>query len=218
MPPEERPSAPDVWTWLGEIAIAAAIFVVVVFLLGYYFQVGYGWYGAIIERLYDFWASIRTVIMVVVVLVSIGLVGFMVVIYRRFYTLKMKLPLLISGVKGITAAKPAAAEKEIANEWEEVKKLGGSENPSDWNMAVLRADSLLDEVLQYLGHEGTTVRERLDKVDPTMVPSIDRLSSVHRLRNIIAHDPTIPHTKETLAQALRSYEQGFRELGVLKEG
>lgn len=217
MPPEEH-KAPEVWDWLMEIAVAVTVFLIVLGLLGFYILLGYDWYRAILEWLYGLWESVRTVMMAITILISIGLAGFIVVIFRRFIALSPTLPVMVrGGAKGITAVKTVPVAKEVSDEWQEVRKLLDSHNSSDWSMAVIRADALLDDALQYLGHEGETVKERLDKADPTMVPSLERLYSAHRIRNTIAHDPTIQFGKETLVNALRSYEQGLKELGVLRE-
>lgn len=217
MPPEER-RTPEAWDWLMEVAVATVIFLIALALLGYYLLWGYDWYQTILERLYALWELIRPVMMVIALLVSIGLLGFIVVIFRRFVALSPRLPLVIIRAKGAAlVAKAIPLEKEVSNEWQEVMKLMDSQNSSDWNMSVLRADALLDDALQFLGHEGKTVRERLERVDPTMVSSLDRVLSSHRLRNVIAHDPTVQYSRETIIQALRSYEQGLKELGVLRE-
>jgi hypothetical protein len=218
MPPEER-RAPEVWDWLMEVGVATLVFLIGLALLGYYILWWYDWYQTILERLYSFWEIIRPVIMVVSILVSIGLFGCIIVIFRRFVALSPRLPLVISRAKGLAApiAKAIPLEKEVGNEWQEVMKLFDSQNSSDWSMAVLRADALLDDTLEYLKYEGKNLAERLDRVDPTEVASLERVFSAHRLRNVIAHDPTVQYSKETILQGLRSYEQMLRELGVLKE-
>jgi hypothetical protein len=129
------------------------------------------------------------------------------------------MPVVISRAKGLAApiAKVIPLEKEVGNEWQEVMKLADSQNSSDWSMAVLRADALLDDTLEYLKYEGKNLAERMDRVDPTMVPSLERVFSAHRLRNVIAHDPTVQYSKATIIQALGSYEAVLKELGVLKE-
>lgn len=230
MPPEEqapRSSGPfpppgDVGSWMMEITIACIAFVLVLLLLGYWLEWGLDQYRAFLDAVYRLWERIRPAVKVLFIMASIALAGFISVILRRFNALKNRLPDMVLGGKklagGVAAPQPRQAKRQITNEWEEVQKLMASENTSDWNMAVLRADTLLDDVLQYLGHEGTTVGERLDRVDPTMVPSLERVRSAHRLRNAIAHDPAIPHTKDTVDWALRAYESSFREMGVLEGG
>ena len=59
--------------------------------------------------------------------------------------------------------------------------------------------------------------ERLKIVDPGKLPSLERVWSAHRLRNLIVHGPLEAHPKETIAYALQSYELALRELGVLRE-
>ena len=226
MPPEDRdedaPSsshmAGDPQTWLAEIAIASIVFVVVLLLIGSWLVWGLDWYRSFLEAIYRIWERIRVIVMVLSIMASAALVGFISVILRRFNALKNRQPDMTLGGKkvGTTPMKPERAKKEIGNEWQEVQKLLQSDNTSDLNMAVLRADTLLDDVLQYLGHEGATVGERIDRVDPTATPSLDRLRSAHRLRNIIAHDPSVPHTRETVEYALKAYEAAFREMGVME--
>lgn len=223
MPPEERddsvfPPPGNVGNWLMEITVASIVFVLVLLAIGYYLEWGFDRYRAFLEAIYRIWERIRAIVMVLAIFASAGLVGFMSVILRRFRVLQKQLPDMTLGGKKVGAAsmRPERARKEIINEWEEVQKLMSSDNMSDWNMAVLRADTLLDDVLQYLGYEGATVAERLAKVDPTSTPSLDRLFSAHRLRNAIAHDPSIPHTRETVVYALRVYESAFREMGVME--
>ena len=226
MPPEDRdedaPSsahmAGDPQTWLAEIAVASIVFVVVLLLIGSWLVWGLDWYRSFLEAIYRIWERIRVIVMVLSIMASAALVGFISVILRRFNALKNRQPDMTFGGKkvGTTPMKPERAKKEIGNEWQEVQKLLQSDNTSDLNMAVLRADTLLDDVLQYLGHEGATVGERIDRVDPTATPSLDRLRSAHRLRNIIAHDPSVPHTRETVEYALKAYEAAFREMGVME--
>ncbi len=222
MPPEDRDEASprpssDVETWLMEIAIASIVFIIVLLLIGYYLHWGFDRYRALLEAIARIWERIRAIVMVLAIMASVGLLGFIMVIFKRFTVLKNTPPAMTLGGKkiGVAPMKPERAKKEIGNEWQEVQKLIASENSSDWNMAVLRADTLLDDVLQYLGYEGATTKERLDTVDPLSIPSLNRLWSAHRLRNAIAHDPSIPHTKETIAYALRTYETAFREMGVM---
>lgn len=223
MPPEERddsvfPPPGNVGEWLMQITVASVVFIVALLLIGYYLDRGFERYLALLEAIYRIWERIRAIVKVLSILASAALAGFIAVILRRFRDVRAHLPDMAPVGKkvGVVPLQPERAKKEIGNEWQEVQKLMASENASDWNMAALRADTLLDDVLQYLGHEGATVKERLDTVDPMTIPSLQRLWSAHRLRNAIAHDPSIPHTRETIEYALRVYETAFREMGVME--
>ena len=108
------------------------------------------------------------------------------------------------------------AEIEVKENWERIRALANSENASDWNMAIIQADALLDDILVHLGYEGETMGDRLKIVDPVQLPSLDRVWAAHRLRNIIVHDPMTEHTKEAVVNALRAYQEAFQDLKLLK--
>jgi hypothetical protein len=204
-------------TILIEIALAVLAFLAVLAVFGAYLREIYDWYLRFLEWIYALWAVIGTGTAVMVSILNIGLIVFIVITLRKFWDLDARLPTFISSGEGPRRVRAVPIETEIGEEWREVKKLAATDNPSEWNMAVLRADAMLDDLLQHMGHEGNTVKERLDKVDPTILLSYDRAVSAHRLRNMIAHDPIVAHTRETIDHALRSYELAFRELGVLKD-
>ena len=108
-------------------------------------------------------------------------------------------------------------KEEVKNNWLRIQELMVSTNPSDWNMAVLHADSLLDEVLIRFGYQGESMADRLKIVDPHQMPSLDRIWSAHRLRNSIAHDPGLQNTRETIEYAIKTYEQALKELGLMEK-
>lgn len=213
--PKEETSVAAV---LIEIAVAAAAFLLALALFGGYLEAIYEGYLRFLEWFDVLWARVGIVIVVIVTMLNVGLVGFILVTLRKFFALDKRPPTFIVPGEGPRKVRAVPIEKEVSDEWQEIKKIAGSDNPSEWNMAVLRADAILDDVLQHMGHEGNTVKERLDTVDPMILPSYDRVVSAHRLRNMVAHDPTIAHTKETIDHALASFELAFKELGVLKEG
>lgn len=219
MDDDEKPEGEtSVATVLIEIAVAAAAFLLALALFGGYLEAIYEGYLRFLERFDALWARAGIVVVVIVTMLNIGLIGFIIVTMRKFFALDKRLPTFIVPGEGPRKVRAVPIEKEVSDEWRQIKKFADSDNPSEWNMAILRADAILDDVLQHMGHEGNTVKERLDTVDPTILPSYDRVLSAHRLRNMVAHDPTIAHTRETIDHALASFEQAFKELGVLKEG
>ena len=202
---------------LIEIGVAVAAFLIVLAVLGAYLGGLYDWYRNFLERVYAIWIVIHLEVAIFIILMNAVLVAFLVRSYRHFLELKHTPPLfLLPGNKPVDVA-PTSLYREVGAEWREIEKLAESANASEWNMAILRADALLDDALQHMKQEGTTVKERLDHMDPTQMPSRERAYSAHRLRNMIAHDPTISHTKETIAHGLASYKIVFQELGILKK-
>lgn len=150
-------------------------------------------------------------LMILFILLDILLAGFIFWVMRRYAELTNSRP---AGAAEVQRIDPAA---RILTDWQGIELLMRSPNSSDWNMAILRADSLLDDTLRETGIQGATMADRLKVVDPNQLPSLDRVWSAHRLRNAIAHNPTDQHTRETIVSAIASYRQAFRDLGYTTE-
>ena len=205
-------------TLLNEVMLVSLVIAILGGVAGIFFIGGVlDWYREILERLYAIWKAARRTVQIIVIMLSMGLIGFIITFFRRFYDLRDKLrkELLVADTGG--SAHTVSLERETEAAWNNIRLLAGSGNPSDWNMAVLRADALLDDVLSHRGYQGATLADRLKVADPETLPSLDILWSAHRLRNAIAHDPLEQHTKDAIIHALRAYETALKELGALIE-
>ncbi|MBI3442771.1 MAG: hypothetical protein HY007_03325 [Candidatus Sungbacteria bacterium] len=170
------------------------------------------WYNAFLAWLQSWHlGAFPLLLMILFILLDVALIGFIAFTLRRYGELISAQP------AKTTEAAPADPAVEIRVAWKQIELLIQSQNPSDWNMAVLRADALLDDALKNAGHDGLTMADRLKVVDPVQLPSLDRVWSSHRLRNAIAHDPTDQHTREIIISAIASYRQAFRDLGFMTE-
>lgn len=203
---------------LNEVILVSLVIAIIGGVAGVFFIGGVlDRYRDILERLYAIWIAMRRTVQIITITLSLGLMGFIISLLRRFYDLREKLrkELLVTDSEGV--AHTVSLERETEAAWNNIRALANSGNPSDWNMAVLRADALLDDILSHRGYQGATLVERLKVADPETLPSLDQLWSAHRLRNAIAHDPLEQHTKDTIIHALRSYETALKELGALIE-
>lgn len=195
----------------ADITVAVVILLLAVAIFGVYLNQILEWYRRLLEWFYSILDRFIWLLFIIFGILDIMLIGFIIFTLRRFSHLQ-KQPLLAETPIHIVSPK-----KEVRESWEHIRELANSSNSSDWNMAVLRADALLDDILKHLGYEGTTLAERLKIVDSSKLPSIDRIWSAHRLRNMIAHDPMEQHTRETIVHTLRSYEEALKELGMMEE-
>ena len=212
MPEKEKEPEHKIHNIAADITIAVVTLLVALAFLGIYLQAVLDLYQQLLDWIYSRnWDKLNFILAIIFSIINAALIGFIIFVLRRYEKLKEVAPTKEA------RAEIALPKDEIRNNWESIRMLANSTSPSDWNMAVLRADALLDDMLQHLGYEGTTLAERLKIVDPSKLSSLERAWSAHRLRNMIAHDPLEQHTKETIIQALRSYEQAFRELGFMEE-
>jgi hypothetical protein len=205
---EEEKSMTNIST---DITIAVVVLLILLALVGAYLDRILDWiYGILGWVLTRNWNLLRLLLIILFGILDIVLLGFIIRTMRKHAELDQLLP--HEPPPNVHIVSP----KEVVNSnWKEIRNLANSENPSDWNMAMIRADGLLNETLHNLGYEGDTMADRLKIVDPTRLISLDRIWSAHRLRNNIVHGPPQNYPRETIIQALQSYEQGLRELGMM---
>lgn len=84
----------------------------------------------------------------------------------------------------------AEIEKRARNaeRWSAVLDSVASSSESEWRLAILEADIVLDDMLKEMGALGDTVADRLKSVNEHTIPSIQKAWEAHLVRNRIAHD------------------------------
>ena len=110
-----------------------------------------------------------------------------------------------------------SSEKEKKNaRWEAVEKYMRSNNPSDWKVAIMEADNMLDEVVKRMGYHGDTLGERMKNIEASDFPYLDEVWQAHKTRNRIAHTGTdFPISRSTAEDTVNIYYRTFKELGYL---
>ena len=87
--------------------------------------------------------------------------------------------------------------------------------PQSYTMAIIEADTLIDNILKRVGISGETMADRLNQLDPDEFSILGRLWRVHRVRNALVHSPGFVVSKRDAEEALKIYESFLRELEVL---
>ncbi|MDP2704915.1 MAG: hypothetical protein U1D31_02105 [Patescibacteria group bacterium] len=91
--------------------------------------------------------------------------------------------------KGVSIAITDSRPEHLLNEkWEQVLKLIESDTASDWKLAILEADIMLEEVLDKMGYDGETIGEKLKNVEPSDFETLDYAWEAHKIRNAVAHE------------------------------
>lgn len=142
------------------------------------------------------------------VLVSLVFLAAIVVITYKI--LKLRKRQIVSVARFLTM-KELTAERDAR--WKEIKKRLDSENPLEWKMAIIGADSLMDEILENIGYHGKTMDERLKIIEPSDFDNLKNVWEARRVRNKIAHEwETFELSKEEAKTAVNKYEQALKEL------
>jgi len=72
--------------------------------------------------------------------------------------------------------------------WNRITELFTSVNQGDWRLAIIEADSMLEELIVQLGYTGDNLGERLKNIPQGDFPLIQEAWDVHLVRNKIAHE------------------------------
>jgi len=96
--------------------------------------------------------------------------------------------------------------------WQKVTEHINSKNPSDWKLAILEADIILDEMLDKMGYHGETMGEKLKMIEPSDFTSLGSAWEAHKIRNLIAHEGSDFLINEREAQrVIRLFQEVFEE-------
>ncbi|OGI59770.1 hypothetical protein A3F19_01055 [Candidatus Nomurabacteria bacterium RIFCSPHIGHO2_12_FULL_37_29] len=91
-----------------------------------------------------------------------------------------------------------------------------SEHPSDWKLAVIEADSMLEELIGQLGFKGETLGEKLKGANQGNFRNLTTAWEVHTIRNRIAHEGVAYELSQHEAKRVTAlYERIFREYGFI---
>lgn len=104
-----------------------------------------------------------------------------------------------------------AAEGENTK-WQRIMAHTSSESPSDWRIAIMEADIMLDELLDSLGYAGATIADKLKTAQPGAFHSIEDAWNAHKVRNAIAHRGSdFVLTKRATETTIAQYQHVFEE-------
>lgn len=106
------------------------------------------------------------------------------------------------------------AVKKIEKQWQNLMKKLDLPSEAEWKLAVIEAESILDETFQRINILGESFGERLKQVKPEQLKNLEDVWEAHKIRNNIVHDPDYRLTLDQAKKALETYEKALRELGV----
>ncbi len=96
--------------------------------------------------------------------------------------------------------------------WIRVNEHINSDIESDWRLAILEADLILEEILNKIGYKGETIGDKLKSVERSDFHTLDLAWEAHKIRNQIAHSGSdFRIDKNEARRVVGLYEAVFRE-------
>ncbi|MBA2279320.1 hypothetical protein H0V99_02690 [Candidatus Saccharibacteria bacterium] len=102
--------------------------------------------------------------------------------------------------------------KYYQKKWRELQKLCA--RSETWPMAIILADSLLDEALKKRRFKGKTMGERMVAAQRAMTGN-DAMWFAHKMRNKLVHEVDTKLSEKDVKNALIGIRQALRDLGAL---
>jgi hypothetical protein len=91
-----------------------------------------------------------------------------------------------------------------------------SQHASDWKLAVIEADSMLETLMDQLGFKGENLGDKLKSATQETFRDLSLAWEVHTIRNKIAHEGTaFEFSQHEAKRVIAIYEQIFRNFGFI---
>jgi hypothetical protein len=148
--------------------------------------------------------KVTAAVYIVLLIINIVLLGVKMNFYKNF--------VLQSYHGGTYKRKPLGKVKKI---WETVEKRMRAHSESNYKLAVIEADKLLDMILEISEFPGKTMGERLKKVNTGQIPNLDEIWKCHKIRNNIVHDTDFTINQTEAQKCVDEYKKALIALEVL---
>ncbi|MDP3784799.1 MAG: hypothetical protein Q8R12_01850 [bacterium] len=106
-------------------------------------------------------------------------------------------------------------QKIARKRWEEIMARFEMDTESDWRLAVIEADGLVDDIFKRIGFQGETLGERIASVSSQELSSLAELREAHQIRNRLVHTPGYKITKQDAERSLQRYRKVLEELEAI---
>lgn len=105
--------------------------------------------------------------------------------------------------------------KRITRIWNKILKRLETGMESEYKLAVIEADDMLDASLKRMGYMGQGLEDRLSKLTSATLPNIDDVYNAHKTRNNIVHNPDYRLTYDEAKATMDVYSKAFEALQIL---
>lgn len=104
--------------------------------------------------------------------------------------------------------------QQYQGEWLKIQRQLSQPGVTNFAMAVLDADKLLDRALRERGFKGQTMGERMKSAAQTWT-NANAVWGAHKLRNRIAHETNVTVEYKQAAGALSAFRQALTDVGAI---
>jgi hypothetical protein len=145
-----------------------------------------------------------------IIFIVLSLLFICFIIFALMKTSWLKFRFLYDAVELLTY-RPFGVRKMEKN-WKKITARIDTGLESEYKLAVIEADNMLNEILNKMGYGGESLGERLEKLTAATLPDIEGIREVHQVRNNIIHDPNYKLSLNETRRLLDIFEKAFKDL------
>jgi len=104
---------------------------------------------------------------------------------------------------------------QTKNKWKEIEKYFKKGTEPEMKLAIVEADSLLDNILRVMSYKGKDLSSRLDGINEDILENLTDVKECHKIYSNIVHDPTYRLDFKSAEDALKVYRDALVNLDAL---
>ena len=103
----------------------------------------------------------------------------------------------------------------FTKEWQALLLRLETGRQEEYKLALIEADTMLDQTMKRVGYAGETLNEKLQKISLVILPNAKEVQEVHAMRDTIVHDPNFVLTLDQAKRAMNVYQKAFEDLDLI---
>lgn len=105
---------------------------------------------------------------------------------------------------------------KMKQQWRKVMRRLDTGSESEYKLAIVESDTLLDGMLKKMRLPGETIDERLQGISPLIISNMEDLKNAHQVRNSVVYDPDYRLSLQEARRVLEVYQKTFESLDVFR--
>jgi len=99
-------------------------------------------------------------------------------------------------------------------DWKKISKQVESGIEAEYKLAIIKADTILNEVLESIGYTKGSTEEKIKQAGPLEINNFVEIQEARIVRNGIIHDPDYDLSYEKTKEVLAIYKETIKTLGI----
>lgn len=100
---------------------------------------------------------------------------------------------------------PLMSAKKTRKKWNKIESRLESGNYSEYKLAIIEADKIVDKIFSSMNLKGKDMVERIENLKPDQLEGDEELKETHKIRNKIINDPSFNVEKGEVKRILDVY-------------